>query len=250
MKNFIEQEHSCSDEQFEACTGKNNCGQIRKTRNSFILLGVGMLAAAYLLLIPQASQLRELQSQVKPTISLYSNPKSLEGRFSLINDDNQITSLGNITKGKWAILYFGYTSCPDVCPTDLATLSQTLGLMKHSDKLQVVFVSVDPKRDVGNLASFTSKFNAKFIGLSAKEDVLAKMTKALGVYHEVAQIKQRSAKDHSKHKAMKMNENYLINHTASYLLLSPELELTGLLTNPHRATKMSAALDMVIEKLD
>jgi hypothetical protein len=56
---------------------KNNCGQIRKTRNSFIMLGISMLVLAYFLLIPGAEQLRDLQAQVKPTVSLYSNPKPL-----------------------------------------------------------------------------------------------------------------------------------------------------------------------------
>jgi Uncharacterized protein SCO1/SenC/PrrC, involved in biogenesis of respiratory and photosynthetic systems len=229
---------------------KNNCGQIRKTRNSFIMLGISMLVLAYFLLIPGAEQLRDLQAQVKPTVSLYSNPKPLGEKFPLINDEGQIISLAEAVKNKWAILYFGYTSCPDVCPTDLATLNQTLKSMQYADKLQIVFISVDPNRDVGRLSDFTQKFNSKFIGLSAKEEVLNKMTKMLGVYHEVSQTKQRATKNHSNHKAMKTNNNYLINHTASYLLLNPKLELIGLLTNPHYAKKMAKALDLIIETLD
>ncbi|SFV84354.1 Cytochrome oxidase biogenesis protein Sco1/SenC/PrrC, putative copper metallochaperone [hydrothermal vent metagenome] len=125
--------------------------------------------------------------------------------------------------------------------------------MKHADKLQVIFVSVDPKRDVGNLNAFIGRFNAEFIGLSAEESVLRNMTKTLGVYHEVEKTKQRAlTEDQNKHKdmSMVMNNNYLINHTASYLLLNPNLELTGLLTNPHHAPKMAKALDLIIETLD
>jgi len=159
--------------------------------------------------------------------------------------------LSDVAKDKWSILYFGYTSCPDVCPTDLATLNQTLGMMKHADKLQVIFVSVDPKRDVGNLNTFIGRFNAGFIGLSAEESVLRSITKTLGVYHEVEKTKQRAlTEDKPKDMNMVMNNNYLINHTASYLLLNPNLELTGLLTNPHRAPEMAKALDLIIETLD
>lgn len=122
--------------------------------------------------------------------------------------------------------------------------------MKLADKLQVVFISVDPKRDIGNLSAFTQRFNKKFIDLSAEERTLNKITKALGVYHKVVQTKQRSTKDHSSHKSMNMDNHYLINHTASYLLLNPDLKLTGLLTNPHHAKKIAVALDIIIETLD
>ena len=257
MKNFIETDHACSDEKFVTCTGKGRCVQIKKTRNSIIWLGVAIIALAYFLLIPNANQIKDLSKQVNPTASLYSNPKSLQGKFPLIDDNRNIVMLSDIAKDKWSVLYFGYASCPDVCPTDLATLNQTLGMMNHADKLQVIFVSVDPKRDVGNLDVFTKRFNANFIGLSAEDEILTRMTKALGVYHKVEKTKQRSlTDDHSQHKdmkmsmKMKMNNNYLINHTASNLLLNPNLELTGLLTNPHRAPKMAKALDLIIETLD
>ena len=255
MKKFIETNHSCDDEQFEACTGEGRCVQIKKTRNSIVWVGVAIMALAYFLLIPGANQIKELSKEVNPTASLYSNPKSLHGKFPLIDDGRNIVLLSDVAKDKWSILYFGYASCPDVCPTDLATLNQTLGLMEEANKLQVVFVSVDPKRDVGNLNAFVGRFNTGFIGLSAEEEVLAAMTKSLGVYHEVEKTKQRAlTENHSQHKSMKMtmkkNVNYLINHTASYLLLNPNLELIGLLTNPHRAPKMAKALDLIIETLD
>ncbi len=261
MKNFIENDHACSDEKFETCTGKGRCVQIKKTRNSIIWLGVAMVVLAYLLLVPGANKIKELSKEVNPAASLYSNPKSLQGKFSLIDDKRKTVLLSEAAKDKWSILYFGYASCPDVCPTDLATLNQTLGMMKHANKLQVVFISVDPKRDVGNLDAFTKRFNANFIGLSAEDEVLTNMTKALGVYHEVEKTKQKALiEDHSKHKKMtkkhndhkdmKMSNNYLINHTTSYLLLSPNLELTGLLTSPHHTPKMAVALDLIIETLD
>ncbi len=261
MKNFIENDHACDEQQFETCTGKGRCVQIKKTRNSIMWLGVVMIVAAYLLLIPGANKIKELSKQVSPAASLYSNPKSLQGKFELINDKHSAVSLSKVAKDKWLILYFGYASCPDICPTDLATLNQTLGIMEHANKLQVVFISVDPKRDMGNLDAFTKRFNASFVGLSAEDEVLTNMTKALGIYHNVEKIKQKAlAEDHSKHKKMtkkhdghkdtKTNQKYLINHTASYLLLNPDLELTGLLTNPHHASKMAKALDLIIETLD
>ncbi|MDB2589668.1 SCO family protein [Candidatus Thioglobus sp.] len=243
-----------------------------KTRNTSIALtlGLGLIVTVYFLLMPGADQFNELKKQVVPTVSLYSNPKALDVNLELLNDSKSL-KLSEVVNNKWSILYFGYTSCPDVCPTDLAVLNQTIRNMNLADKLQVIFISVDPARDIGKLQNFVERFNADFIGLSAKDAELRKLTKALGIYHEVAQTKQRAAQDHSSHEPkegkMKMSmpsekshdhsmevaqpaNNYLIDHTASYLLLNPDLELIGLLTNPHNASKMAPALDLIIETLD
>ena len=244
-----------------------------KVRNTSITLtlGLGFIVIVYFLLMPtSAAKFNELKKQVVPTVSLYSNPKALDVNLELLNDSKSL-KLSDVVDNKWSILYFGYTSCPDVCPTDLAVLNQTIRNMDLADKLQVIFISVDPARDIGKLQNFVERFNADFIGLSAKDAELRKLTKALGIYHEVAQTKQRAAQDHSTHKPkeekMKMTmpsekshnhsmevvkpaDNYLIDHTASYLLLNPDLELIGLLTNPHNASKMAPALDLIIETLD
>lgn len=244
----------------------DNCDQIKKTRNTIVGLGLGAVVLMYFLLVPGANQLKDLQKQVSPTVSLYSNSKVLDGNLPLIDDHHKAISLSEVVNNKWSLLYFGYTSCPDVCPIDLAILNQTIEKMSQAEKLQIVFVSVDPTRDVGKLKEFVGRFNADFVGLSAKDEDLTRLTKTLGVYHEIAQTKQRASQDHSNHapktdnKEMAMNmeghsnpmpkTDYLVDHTASYLLLNPSLELVGLLTNPHYASKMAPALDLIIETLD
>ncbi|BBB22241.1 electron transport protein SCO1/SenC [Abyssogena phaseoliformis symbiont OG214] len=240
-----------NNKRFIAYSDNKDCAKIKKTRNVLLGLSIVMFILAYFLLAsPNTNKLTKLQEQVSPSVSLYSSPKSLKDKFPLIDDNNNKITLSEVSKNKWTMLYFGYASCPDVCPIDLSILNQTLTLMKLADKLQVVFISVDPKRDIGRLSDFTQHSNKKFIGLSAKKEVLNKITKALGVYHEVVQTKQRSTKDHSNHKSINMNNHYLINRTTSYLLLDPSLKLTGLLTNPHHAKKIAVALDIIIETLD
>ena len=248
------------------CTEDSNCAQVKRTRNTIIWMGLGIIVLVYYLFVPNANQLKDLQKLVNPTASLYSSPKSLQGKFSLIDDNRNTTSLSAAVSGKWSVLYFGYTTCPDVCPIDLAILNQTLSMMQQADRLQVIFISVDPSRDVGKLETFVKRFNTGFIGLSAEDETLKKLTRALGVYHEVVKTKERAEQDHSQHSADQGNgkmsmpmkkemksakeSNYLVNHTASYLLLNPNLELTGLLTNPHNAKKMAVALDLIIKTLD
>ena len=144
--------------------------------------------------------------------------------------------------------------------------------MENSDQLQVVFVSVDPERDLGSLDNFAKAFNSSFKGLTAKQDELISISKALGVYHEVVQSQKTAQEDHSNHNhshddhsedhdddshKMASDEkpssikvaHYDVDHTSSYLLFNPELELVALLTNPHEPAPMAEALDKIIEAL-
>ena len=239
MKNFITTNHSFDDEQADVCNTEGRCVQIKKTRNLIIWLGVGMIVLTYLLLVLGANQIKTLHSQVTPSVSLYSNPLSLEDKFPLLNDDKSATTLAEVANNKWTILYFGYTSCPDVYPKGLNILDQTINMMRSAERLNVVFISVDPENDIGQLTDFTKQFNPNFVGLSANESVLTEMSKNLGLYREISKIKQRSQSQDSQ-----------IERANSYLLLSPELELTGLLEAPHDVVKMAKSLDLIIQTLD
>ena len=217
--------------------------------------------------------MEELKKSVAPAASLYPEAKSVSDKLNFIDDASKNTHLSDVADNKWALLYFGYTSCPDVCPIDLSKINQASQLMENSDQLQVVFVSVDPDRDLGNLDNFAKTFNSSFKGLTAKQDELISISKALGVYHEVVQSQKTAQEDHSNHNhshddhsedddshdSHKMvanekpspskDEHYDVDHTSSYLLFNPELELVALLTNPHEPEPMAEALDKIIEVL-
>ena len=91
--------------------------------------------------------------------------------FQLLNQDGKTVSLADF-KGKWVILSFGYTRCPDVCPTTLLDLAQVMTLLgTDADKVQVVMVSVDPSRDTpAVMKDYVSLFNERFVGLTAQDD--------------------------------------------------------------------------------
>lgn len=192
--------------------------------------------------------INELKKSVAPTASLYPEAKSLSGKLNFINDKSEDLHLSELTKDKWALLYFGYTSCPDICPIDLSKINLTYQMMDNKNKLQVVFVSVDPTRDIGKLDNFANAFNSSFVGLTAQQDKLVSISKALGVYHEVVVSQKLAKEDHTSHDDHS-HSHYDIDHTGSYLLFNPKLELTALLTSPHEPAPMAKAIDKIIEAL-
>jgi protein SCO1/2 len=88
-------------------------------------------------------------------------------------------------RGKVVVLYFGYTSCPDLCPITLATLHQALeSLGKKAADVQVIFVSVDWKRDTKEvMAKYVSHFDPSFIGLSGTQQEIDSITQQLGIFY-------------------------------------------------------------------
>ena len=221
----------------------------------------------------------ELKKSVAPTASLYPQAKSVSDKLNFINDKSDAVHLSDLTQGKWALLYFGYTSCPDICPIDLSKINLTYQMMDNKDSLQVVFISVDPSRDIGALDNFASAFNPSFLGLTAHQDELMSISRSLGVYHEVVESQTLAQEDHSDHgesgehdhadndmdSDMDSHEthdkdgsdshtstktaHYDIDHTSSYLLFNPDLKLTALLTSPHEPSPMAKAIDEIIEAL-
>ena len=239
-----------------------------KSTQIYFLILVAIISAAVFFFLGGKPNMEELKKSVAPAASLYPEAKSVSNKLNFIDDASKNTHLSDVADNKWALLYFGYTSCPDVCPIDLSKINQASQLMENSDQLQVVFVSVDPDRDLGNLDNFAKAFNSSFKGLTAKQDELISISKALGVYHEVVQSQKTAQEDHSNHNhshddhaddshktvanekpSSSKDAHYDVDHTSSYLLFNPELELVALLTNPHEPAPMAEALDKTIEAL-
>ena len=117
---------------------------------------------------------RDEKSMAQPQILglLWPNPKPLT-QFELNSTSAHPFTLETL-KDRWPLLFFGYTSCPDVCPTTLATLSgvmQRLRAESKADRLQVVFVSVDPQRDtLDQIARYIGYFDSSFMGATASPE--------------------------------------------------------------------------------
>jgi protein SCO1/2 len=91
-------------------------------------------------------------------------------------------------EGKVVVLFFGYTFCPDVCPTTMVRLGQVMELLgRDAERVQVVMITVDPERDTPErLAEYTRAFHPSFIGLTGTPEEIARVAAAYGIYHAKA----------------------------------------------------------------
>ena len=106
--------------------------------------------------------------------------------FSLLDPNGKTRTLGDF-KGKVVVMFFGYTQCPDVCPTTLTEMQQVMALMgPQADKVQVLFVTLDPERDTAAiLKQYVPAFDPRFLGLRpADEAALEQVTKDLKIYYK------------------------------------------------------------------
>lgn len=232
---------------------------MNKITQFFSLVLIAVIAIAGFLYFGGQQDIEGLKKSIAPAASLYPETKSISEKLNFINDQSESLNLSEISQGKWILMYFGYTSCPDVCPIDLSKINLSFQMMENKDKLQVVFISVDPARDIGRLDQFAGSFNSSFLGLTAHNHELETISKSLGVYHQVVEAQKLAQSDHNSHgdndtdshgnQEAGSHEHYNIDHTTSFLLFSPDLKLTALLTSPHEPKPIAEALDKIIETL-
>lgn len=139
----------------------------------------------------------------------YSEPYPVASEFELTRQNGAQFRLSEM-RGKVVLLFFGYTSCPDVCPTTMAELNQALEKVgAHADQVQVVYVTVDPQRDTPErVEEYVNHFNPDFIGLSGSESELAKVWNDYGIFREI--VDGTSA------------AGYLVNHTARVTVIDQQ----------------------------
>ncbi len=160
------------------------------------------------------------------------------GAFSL-TDQNGKRVTDQQFSGKYRLVYFGYTYCPDVCPVDVQLLSQALSAFEKTDKARAdkvvpIFISVDPKRDTPAVVkSFVANFHPRLVGLTGTEAEIAPVAQAYGVYFEREKPNAEGG--------------YLVNHSNTPVLYDPAGKPITLLTNDKGPAAMAAELDQWVE---
>ena len=157
--------------------------------------------------------------------------EDIGGDFTLTDGDGKPFSLSSL-KGKVVILSFGYTHCPDVCPTELLTYSDTLKQLGDQAKdVKVVFVSIDPERDTpAVIGKYVKQFNPEFIGLTPTGD------------QSLPIIKQQYRVVSAKVVQKEDSENYLVDHSSGAYLIDKNGEVA--IFSPYGSEPATIAADI------
>lgn len=174
-----------------------------RVRNTVLLLCCVWLAACDEPRLPSPFHAAEVSGAVA------------QADFHLFDPQGQPRSLADY-RGKIVLLFFGYVHCPDVCPTTLADIAQAMGMLgKEADKVQVLFVTVDPERDTRELlGEFVPAFDKRFVGLSGDMQATAQTAQAFGVKFAKQPGKTGYNIDHSA-------GTYLVDGNGRVRLLAP-----------------------------
>ena len=179
---------------------------------------------------------------VQPTfagnVMLFGNPETLP-EFVLLDQNGNSFTKQELEK-QWSLIFFGYTSCPDVCPTTLGVLDTVTSLIKAKpgkDNLPVksIFVSLDPVRDTPRvLRDYIKYFNDDFVAVTGKNNSdIDRLTYPIGVKYDFEDIKTNlPIEDVSK---LSKDSEYLVNHFAGIFIIDPSARVAAIVFPPHEA---------------
>lgn len=157
-------------------------------------------------------------------------PQSIKLTDVNLYNQNGDTIHSEALTGAWSLVFFGYTYCPDVCPTTLAELNRVAAKLT-SDDVQVVLVSVDPERDTpAQLKNYIEYFNPKFQAWSGEINNIENLARQMHIFF------QKQA----------YGESYLMDHSSQVVLVNPDGEYTGFFTAPLNTDEMSNYLNSLM----
>jgi protein SCO1 len=191
------------------------------------IVGIAGIAASLIWRHPPAA--------VELTTGTYLTPARELPDFSLIDQQGKVFGSANL-RGHWSLLFFGYTNCPDFCPTTLTTLAamqKRLRAARAPVLPQVLFVSVDSKRDTpAQLAKYVPYFDPEFIGLTAADQPhIEALAKQLGV----GVIIQPTT-----------SGNYTVDHSGAVFVLNPDGRIAAVLTGPFNVDALQGDFQRIV----
>jgi protein SCO1/2 len=151
------------------------------------------------------------------------------GSFNLTDDRGRAVTDANY-RGRWVLVFFGYSNCPDECPLTLQKLATALNdLGPRANEVAPLFITVDPVRDTPNkLANYLENFDSRIVGLTGSDEQIAAVAKAYRVYYSPGANEQSGAD--------------LISHSTFLYLINPSGKLAALFAQDITAEKLTAAL--------
>jgi protein SCO1/2 len=180
---------------------------------------VGALAAHFALQTPQAPPL---------TTGTALTPAHPVPQFSLVDGAGKAFTRDSL-RGHWSLVFFGFTHCPDICPTTLSVLGDVhkqLANLPSGQQPTVIFVSVDPQRDTPDVVGkYVHFFSSDFIGVTGSVEAIDHLTAAAGV--PVARVQLPSG-------------DYTVDHSGAVFVVDPDAALSAVLSSPTKADDISA----------
>lgn len=135
-------------------------------------------------------------------------------------------------KGKLVLLYFGYTYCPDVCPTSLASTAEGLKQLtpEESAKVAMIFISVDPKRDTpARLKEYAEFFHPSIVGVTGSAEVIAEAAKRYGVFY-------------AEQKVATAGDGYVVDHSSDTFIVAPDGTVVGKIAHATPPDQVAVAI--------
>ncbi len=164
-----------------------------------------------------------------------------------LNDHNQQPFDNQRLVGRWSVLFFGYTHCPDICPTvmlDMANVYKEYVKRQDSKDLQVVFVSVDPNRDsLKLLKDYVSYFNPNFLGVTGERQQIDALTKSVGAMYD---FEDGISGEVLTSTQVEGKQDYIVNHYAALILVNPNGQMVAHIYPPHELQRVVSALATII----
>jgi protein SCO1/2 len=189
------------------------------------------------------------------------SPASAAPAAGFIDQDRQAFGLERL-EGRWSLMFFGFTNCPDICPMTLGTLAQAekqLVDLPQAQRPQVILVSVDARRDTPErLASYVRFFGPSFTGITAPQEIVEDFARQMGVVVAITPIAP-SATQANETQDSEMQDgqmqpegepghsgNYTVDHSASIFLIDPRGAMRALFSPSHTAEAIAADYRRVI----
>ncbi len=193
-----------------------------------VLLALVFFGGIYLALViaPPSGEAAPLSEQTE-YLSWYPQERALAD-FSLSKHTGE-TFTNKELQGKWTLAFVGYTFCPDICPVTLAEINKIypeLKSLQTDTPLQIWFLSVDPKRDtVERLNEYINYFNADFVGATGPHEQLFPLVRSMGMMYSLSESTD--------------NPNYLVDHSASIVVINPKGNVVGRFKPKHVPGQLS-----------
>jgi protein SCO1/2 len=194
-----------------------------------VLVATAAAVAGFLL-----SRQQRAEPPSYPSLTLYGEPRGVPD-FALERADGTGTFTQANLKGRLNLVFFGFTHCPDICPTTLAAMREIESRLEGDparERLQFVFVSVDPERDdAKTLAQYAGAFSPSIIALRGEDAALEPLTRSLGVVYQ---------------RRIDESGQPMVDHSVPISLIDPEARMIGVIRPPHSGAQIAADLKRLV----